>query len=305
MKDHKRITLDDKVTFLQQFAALVSSGTPLPQAIGITAQQSRSVKMRRILEEIAARVAGGCPIGSVLADYRGVFEDRWIKLIGMGEASGKLDIVLSDLSNRVRESCEARRKMARAFARPIGLLSAAVLIVAVMVWFVKPTVVKMFNQIASQLPETTPSLLSSTIESISGSDPIRQLLEASAAASGGIAGHGGPASGTNSEDGLSSLTLNATYIQGNRRLALIDGQVYEQGESLAISDSMPGPCIVARISADKVLIRHRDQTVELKYGSPAFSHDSPCGVAEIEEDDLKLDLLPSVLLQLEETSHGL
>ena len=61
------------------------------------------------------------------------------------------------------------------------------------------------------------------------------------------------------------LTLKATYIQGSRRFALIDGRVYEQGKPLAISHLVKEPCIVARICADKVLIRHRDQTVELGY----------------------------------------
>lgn len=78
------------------------------------------------------------------------------------------------------------------------------------------------------------------------------------------------------EDGtdiFSRLVLDAIYIQGDRRVALINGQVCEQGEPLAISASTTEPCIVAEISADKVLLLHRGKTVELKYGGLTFSTD--------------------------------
>ena len=68
-----------------------------------------------------------------------------------------------------------------------------------------------------------------------------------------------------SPDIFSGLVLGAIYIQGNRRVALINGQVCEQGDRLAISASSADPCIVTEISADKVLLSHGGQTVELKY----------------------------------------
>ena len=49
-KPHKNVTLDDKMTFFQQLSTLICSGTPLLQAIQISAQQSQSLKMRRVLE---------------------------------------------------------------------------------------------------------------------------------------------------------------------------------------------------------------------------------------------------------------
>ena len=39
-KQHKQITLDDKVNFFQQLSTLVSAGTPLLEATQICAQQS-------------------------------------------------------------------------------------------------------------------------------------------------------------------------------------------------------------------------------------------------------------------------
>ena len=58
-KPHKKVTMDDKMTFFQQLSTLISSGTPLLQAINISAEQSQSTKMRQVLEEVSGRVAAG------------------------------------------------------------------------------------------------------------------------------------------------------------------------------------------------------------------------------------------------------
>ncbi len=75
-------------------------------------------------------------------------------------------------------------------------------------------------------------------------------------------------------DIFSGLVLGAIYIQGDRRMALINGQVCRQGEPLEISASTTEPCIVAEISSDKVLLLYRGQTVELRYEGLALS-DNP------------------------------
>ena len=54
-KEHKRISADDKLTFFQQLSTLVSSGTPLVEALRISAQQTQSAHMRE-LRELAGRL---------------------------------------------------------------------------------------------------------------------------------------------------------------------------------------------------------------------------------------------------------
>jgi hypothetical protein len=64
---------------------------------------------------------------------------------------------------------------------------------------------------------------------------------------------------------VKSLPLQATFVHGDRRMALIDGQFCEEGSTLAVADSARSPCIVARISAHRVLVLYRGRTVELGY----------------------------------------
>ena len=161
-KEHKRVTLDDKMMFFQQLATLVSSGTPLLEAIQVAAGQSQSIRMRQILEEVAGRVAAGCSLREVLVNYRDVFEDHWIELVGVGEISGKMGMVLCDLNQQIRDSRQTRRKVTGAMMYPIILLIVAVLVVVTMLWFVVPTFANMFKEMGAELPSITKFVMSAS-----------------------------------------------------------------------------------------------------------------------------------------------
>ncbi len=161
-KEHRRVTLDDKMMFFQQLATLVSSGTPLMEALQIAAGQSQSTRMREILEEVADRVAAGCSLREVLLDHRDVFEDHWVELIGVGEISGKMGMVLCDLNRQIRDWRQTRRKVSGAMTYPIVLLIVAVLVVVAMLWLVVPTFADMFREMGAELPSVTRFVMSAS-----------------------------------------------------------------------------------------------------------------------------------------------
>src|SRR5258708_3113486 len=73
-KPHKGVSLDDKMSFFHQLSTLVSSGTPLLQALRIAAEQNQSIKMRLVLEEIVGRVAAGSSLYSAAASFPKIFD---------------------------------------------------------------------------------------------------------------------------------------------------------------------------------------------------------------------------------------
>ncbi len=154
-KPHKKITLDDKMTFFQQLSTLVSSGTPLLQALQICAEQNQSTKMRVVLEQIAARVASGSSVHAAAANYVGVFQHHWIEVIRTGEITGQMALVLVELNKQIRDSRETRRKVMGALMYPIILISVAIIAVTAMLWLVVPTFAKMFKDMGAELPGVT------------------------------------------------------------------------------------------------------------------------------------------------------
>jgi type IV pilus assembly protein PilC len=154
-KPHKKIKMDDRMTFFQQLSTLINSGTPLLQAIRICAEQNQSTKMQRVLEEIAGRVASGSSMNAAAAAYPHVFEGNWVEVIRTGEITGQMGSVLLELNKQIRESRETRRKIVGAMIYPIILIVIAVAAVTVMLWLVVPTFAGMFKDMGAELPGIT------------------------------------------------------------------------------------------------------------------------------------------------------
>jgi type IV pilus assembly protein PilC len=93
-KPHKKVKLDDKLSFFHQLATLVTSGTPLLQALQIGSEQNQSTRMRQVLEDIVGRVASGNSLHGSAAVYPDLFEHHWVEVIKTGEVTGKMGTVL-------------------------------------------------------------------------------------------------------------------------------------------------------------------------------------------------------------------
>jgi hypothetical protein len=149
----------------------------------------------------------------------------------------------------------------------------------------------------NKLPEISAALLSPAIEPAPDRDPFGATSQAQMdtpeddkPAKAAVGQHGAaPRTGPDSASGaggtapagkghdptkdlanaLSGLALNATYIQGDRRIAVINGRPYAQGESLSVSNSTSDPYIVAQIHPYKVLFACQGESAELTYPDPA------------------------------------
>src|SRR5258708_31695208 len=144
-KPHSKAKVDDTMTFFQQLSTLINSGTPLLQALRICSEQNQSTKLRKVLGEIAARVASGSSLNAAAANYGNVFEHHWIEVIPTGEITAHMGPVLLDLNKQIRESRETRRKVMGSLMYPIILIVVAVLAVAGMLLLFVPTVAGMFK----------------------------------------------------------------------------------------------------------------------------------------------------------------
>jgi type IV pilus assembly protein PilC len=154
-KPHKKIKLDDKMTFFQQLSTLISSGTPLLQAIQICAGQNQSTKLRRVLEDVAASVAAGSAVNAAAAQYPNVFEHHWIGVLRTGEVTGQMSSVLLELNKQIRDSRDTRRKVTGSLMYPIVLIVVAITAVTVLLWLVVPTFANMFKDMGAELPGIT------------------------------------------------------------------------------------------------------------------------------------------------------
>jgi hypothetical protein len=74
-------------------------------------------------------------------------------------------------------------------------------------------------------------------------------------------------------DILDRFTLDGTYIRGDQRVAIINGQVFRQGQTMPISDVSKDLCTITEIGPYQVVLRHRGRNMELTYRNPTFQDD--------------------------------
>ena len=154
-KPHKGMTIDDTMSFFHHLSTLINAGTPLLQAIQIGSTQNQSLKLRKVLDEIAFKVASGSALYVAAASRPDIFQHHWVEVIRTGEVTGKMGEVLLELNKQIKDSRETRRKVVGALMYPMILIVVAVIAVGVMLWMVVPTFANMFKDMGAELPQIT------------------------------------------------------------------------------------------------------------------------------------------------------
>ena len=155
-KPHRGAKLEDTLSFFHQLATLVSSGTPLLQALKIAAAQCESVKLRAVLDADHGQGGRRKHVPRRGGRFPQVFEFQWLEAIRTGEVTGKMAQVLIELNKQIRESRETKRKVKGALMYPMILIVVAVIAVTVMLWMVVPVFAKMFKDMDAELPGDHP-----------------------------------------------------------------------------------------------------------------------------------------------------
>lgn len=145
--------------FTRQLATLVQSGLPLEEALLAVSQQTESRRTQTVALGVRSRVTEGRSLASALRDFPHVFSELYVATCAAGESSGKLDGVLERLAEYVENQQYLRQKVQMAMFYPGILLSVALLAVALLMTYVVPKVVTVFEGLDVPLPALTRGLI--------------------------------------------------------------------------------------------------------------------------------------------------
>lgn len=148
----------DRILFTKQLAVLLKSGIPLLQAVELLIDQM-SGTLKSILVAVKDDIKEGSSFADALKKYPKVFDNIYVQLVRAGEASGKLEIILERLTGFLERKEETRARIRSALSQPIIQLGVAILVVAVMLIWVVPTMVENFAESGKKLPGSTQLLI--------------------------------------------------------------------------------------------------------------------------------------------------
>jgi general secretion pathway protein F len=153
------ISAADLSLLTRQIATLVRSGLPLDESLLAVSEQTERPRIRSIIMGVRAKVMEGHALADGLGDFPAVFPELYRATVSAGEQSGHLDTVLERLADYTESREQLRSRTLTAMLYPVLLFIVCVSIVAMLLTFVVPKIVKQFENSKAELPFLTQVLI--------------------------------------------------------------------------------------------------------------------------------------------------
>ena len=154
-----KITEKEIALFTRQLATMIKAGVPMLQSFDIAARSSNNGKLARMLFSIKADVEGGSSLNAAFRKQPKYFDDLYCNLVAAGEAAGILDAIMDRLAVYKEKIIAIKSKIKSALFYPIAVISVAIIVVAVIMWFVIPAFKQVFSSFGASLPWLTEMMI--------------------------------------------------------------------------------------------------------------------------------------------------
>jgi general secretion pathway protein F len=149
----------DLALLTRQLATLVKAGLPLEEALLAVSEHTEKPRLKSIVLGVRAKVLQGHTLAAGLDDFPHAFPTVYRATVMAGEQAGQLDAVLDRLADYTESRHGLRQKVTQAMVYPILLTVIATFIITVMLIFVVPKVVGVFETTGQELPLMTRVLI--------------------------------------------------------------------------------------------------------------------------------------------------
>ena len=155
----RKLRRQEVTFFTRQLADLLEAGLPLLRALTVLQEQTESRRLAEVLSAISALVRDGRSLSEALALYPHVFSNLYVSMVRSGEVGGILPGVLARLAEFAEKEDELRAKIRSALAYPILILLVGIVTIAVLLIFVVPKLLTLFQDMGQVLPLPTRILI--------------------------------------------------------------------------------------------------------------------------------------------------
>lgn len=155
-----KLSEKDKVIFSNQLSTLVDSGVDIIKAVNIISEQTSNLFLKAVLKDVTEKIKNGASLSESLAGYPQVFPVLYTALIHTGEASGNISDVLKKLAEFYEKEEEFRNSLLASLTYPAIVICVSIMTVVILLVFVIPRLVLMFEDMGQVLPVPTMILIS-------------------------------------------------------------------------------------------------------------------------------------------------
>jgi type IV pilus assembly protein PilC len=151
----KKITGKDISVFARQLATMMSAGVPLVQAFDIIGKGHENPAMQELIMGIKADVESGTSLSDSLRKRPEHFDDLFSNLVGAGEQSGALELLLDKIATYKEKTEALKGKIKKALFYPTAVIVVAFIVTSILLIFVVPQFQDLFQGFGADLPAFT------------------------------------------------------------------------------------------------------------------------------------------------------
>jgi type II secretory pathway component PulF len=154
-----KVTLEDLLIFSRQLATMLEAGVTLLRSLDVIAAQIQSKQLATVVKEVRDDIEQGKSLSSSLGKHPKVFNQFWVSLAEVGEASGTMPSVLNKLAEYTEQQAAFKSTIVSAMVYPIILFFVCIGAIAFFALFVAPRFESIFASMKLELPLITKVLL--------------------------------------------------------------------------------------------------------------------------------------------------
>jgi len=142
--------------FTKELATLLEAGLPLDRSLVVLMElMEEDSKIYGLIQKVLNQVKGGANLASALESESNAFSKFYINMLKAGEAGGSVDVVLGQLSDYLEKSKALKDTVSTALIYPAILVVMALGSVFLLLTFVVPQFMEMFESAGKELPMST------------------------------------------------------------------------------------------------------------------------------------------------------
>lgn len=158
----RKISNKDMVLFTRQLSSLIESGVNILNALNILSEQTTNKYLEVILSDISGGIKDGKSLSDSLSAFPHLFSNVYCSMVRSGEASGELKSTLKNLAEFLEREEEFKNSLRASLTYPLFVFTVSVITVLILLVFVIPRLITMFEDMGQVLPLPTRILINTS-----------------------------------------------------------------------------------------------------------------------------------------------
>ena len=143
------------IMFYRQFAVMLKAGIPISDCLQNFQNQNFTKSFKRVLKSISTDVNSGVLLSKAFAKHTYVFPRFFVNMVSIGEVSGTLDSIMTDMADYYENDYKIKKKVSSALVYPTLLMCMIFFVVIFLCLFVLPQFESTIAQLGGDVPQIT------------------------------------------------------------------------------------------------------------------------------------------------------